>query len=383
MRAIVVGAGVIGAATAWRLGQRGVEVILCDPTPGRGATHAAGGMLAAISEVQYGQEALYPLMLASAAEYPAFIAELTRDTELPTGHETAGTLVLAADRADRDALALLSGVQHRHGMRVEELTGRDVRRLEPAVGPRIAAGFRTPDDHRIDPRQLVRALLDAILARQGQRLITEPVVAVESLGDGWSVRLGSGHAETADKLVLAPGIGLNGIEGLPARAYAPLRPVFGDVLKVAIPRSLLLPGETQLFGHTIRGLVHGVPVYLVPRADGQVVIGATSREDGLDAPSAGGVWRLLRDAGTLVPGLLETEFVEAVARARPGSPDDIPMIGEVAPGLVLSAGYFRHGILLPPLGSRLTAALVSGTVAADAHDHLGAVDPARLLTLRS
>lgn len=373
-RVIVVGAGVIGAATAWRLGQRGVEVVLCDPTPGMGATHAAGGMLAAISEVQYGQESLYPLMVASAAEYPGFITALAATTDLPTGYETAATMVLAADRADRDTLALLAQVQHRHGMRVDELSGREVRRLEPAVGPRVAAGFRIPDDHRVDPRQLVRALIDAARAT----VVPEPVTAVEQHRDGWSVRLASGHTLRADAIVLAPGVGLAGIEGLPAAAYAPVRPVFGDVVRLAIPRHLLAAGEIHLLGHTIRGLVHGVPVYLVPRVDGHVVVGATSREDHLAEPSAGGVWRLLRDAGTLVPGLLEAEFVEAVARARPGSPDDLPMIGEVAPGLVLSAGYFRHGILLTALGSRLTADLVCGTTDAADHAYLAAVDPARL-----
>ncbi|MDO5682654.1 MAG: glycine oxidase ThiO [Propionibacteriaceae bacterium] len=381
-RVVVIGAGVIGAATAWQLRRRGVEVVVCDPTPGQGATHAAGGMLAAISEVQFGQETLYPLMLSSAAEYPEFIAQLGADTDLPTDHDTAGTLVLAADRADRDTLARLADVQHAHGMAVEELTSRDVRRLEPAIGPRVAAGFRTPDDHRVDPRLLVRALLDAAVRTDRQhtpvRLITEAVTAIEQYGDRWSVRLADGRAESADAVVLAPGTGLAGIAGLPPVAYAGVRPVFGDVVRLAIPPRLLAPGESALLNHTVRGLVHGVPVYLVPRSDGQLVIGATSREDGLDAPSAGGVWRLLRDAGTLVPGLLEAEFVEAVARARPGSPDDIPMVGEVAPGVVLSAGYFRHGILLAALGSRLTADLVCGTTHAADHNHLSTLDPARL-----
>lgn len=262
-------------------------------------------------------------------------------------------------------------------MRVEELSGREVRRLEPAVGPRVAAGFRIPEDHRVDPRQLVRALIDA----SGATLVRESVTAVTPHGNAWSIRLASGRTHTADSVVIAPGTGLAGIEGLPAEAYAPIRPVLGDVLKLAIPRRLLAAGDSHLLTHTVRGLVHGVPVYLVPRPDGHIVVGATSREDGLEAPSAGGVWRLLRDAGTLVPGLLEAAFVEAVARARPGSPDDIPVIGEVAPGLVLSAGYFRHGILLAALGSRLTTDLVCGTTAASDHSHLAAVDPARLRTL--
>ncbi len=377
MRAIVVGAGVIGAATAWRLRQRGVAVTLADPAPGGGATRAAGGMLAAISEVQYGQDRLYPLMLDSAAEYPAFLAELSTWTDLTTGYDTAGTLVAAADRGDRDALAQLAEVQHRHGMAVEELSGRAARRLEPALGTHVVAAFHTPDDHQVDPRLLAAALLDA--ARRPDRpgppatLVRKAVRSVEP-GSPAIVRFDDGTQKAADVVVLAPGLGLSGIDGV---AVLPQRAVYGDVVRLRVSAPLIAPGQTGLLRHTLRGLVHGVPIYLVPRANGHLVLGATSREDAVDAVSAGGVFRLLRDGSTLVPALLEAELVETLARARPGSPDDIPMIGRTAPGVVLSCGYFRHGILLTALGSRLTADLVCNTVQDDDLPRLAVTDPTR------
>lgn len=377
MRAIVVGAGVIGAATAWQLRRRGVEVTIVDPTPGQGATWAAGGMLAAISEVQYGQEALYPLMLDSAAEYPGFLRELASATDLPTGHDTTGTLIAAADRADRDTLSLLAEVQHRHGMRVDELTGRAARRLEPALGPHVAAAFHSPDDHHVDPRLLAAALLDAATRtdRTGPAatLLRRRVVEVEP-GTPARVRYDDDTTTAADVVVVAPGIGLASIAGLP---QLPQRAVYGDVLRLRVPPALLAPGEPGLLGRTVRGLVHSVPVYLVPRANAEVVVGATSREDGHGATSAGGVFRLLRDASTLVPAVLDADLIETLARARPGSPDDIPMIGRTGPGVVVSCGYFRHGILLAALGSRLTAELACDTSDADDAARLTATDPAR------
>jgi glycine oxidase len=158
--------------------------------------------------------------------------------------------------------------------------------------------------------------------------------------------------------------------------------VHGDILRARLPT-----GTPELLERTVRGLVHGVPVYLVPRADGTLVIGATSREDDLEGPSAGGVFRLLRDAQALVPGVADLELTEVMARARPGTPDDIPYLGRVrapdgghVPGLVVSTGYFRHGVLLTPLAARLAAQLVTEEPGADpAADagHLATTDPHR------
>ncbi|MFF0903368.1 UNVERIFIED_CONTAM: FAD-dependent oxidoreductase [Kocuria sp. CPCC 205316] len=409
----VVGAGVIGLATAWELRRRGRSVAVVDPEPGSGASRAAAGMLAPVSEVQYRQEPLYPLMTASAAEYPGFVAALEQAAGGTVGHRATETLVCGVDAADRQALADLRALQGRHGMTVEQLTLRAARALEPALSPRLSAALRIPDDHQVDPRRLVAGLLAALLAPElpepvetseapeplERPEVPEPSPArdggpahlVHDLATGLrrnaegavtGVRLAGGGMVSATWTVLAPGADLGDLEGLPEDWHPPLRPVHGDIL-----RARVLAGAPALLERTVRGLVHGVPVYLVPRTDGTVVIGATSREDDLTGPSAGGVFRLLRDAQALVPGVADLELVEVLARARPGTPDDIPYLGRVrdpdgspVPGLVVSTGYFRHGVLLAPLAARLAAQLVAGGAgpdpAADA-EHLATTDPHR------
>jgi glycine oxidase len=400
----VVGAGVIGLATAWELRRRGRSVVVVDPEPGSGASRAAAGMLAPVSEVQYQQEPLYPLMTASAAEYPAFVAALEQAAGGTVGHRATETLVCGVDAADRQALADLRALQGRHGMTVEPLTLRAARTLEPALSPRLSAAFRIPDDHQVDPRRLVAGLLAALVApelpdlpdlpepaglpaaRDGgpARLVHDLATGLRRNAEGAAtgVRLAGGGMVSATWTVLAPGAGLGELEGLPEDWHPPLRPVHGDILRARVPA-----GAPELLERTVRGLVHGVPVYLVPRADGTVVIGATSREDDLTGPSAGGVFRLLRDAQALVPGVADLELVEVLARARPGTPDDIPYLGRVrdpdgspVPGLVVSTGYFRHGVLLAPLAARLAAQLVAGGTGADPAadaEHLATTDPHR------
>ncbi|HST72631.1 FAD-dependent oxidoreductase [Kocuria rosea] len=393
----VVGAGLIGLATAWELRRRGRSVAVVDPDPGSGASRAAAGMLAPVSEVQYQQEPLYPLMTTSAAEYPAFVAALERAAGQPVGHRTTETLVCGVDAADRQALADLRELQLRHGMDVQPLPLRTARALEPALSPRLSAAFRIPGDHQVDPRRLVAALLAALTAPLPSdpaldgggdggpvRLVREPAAALQhdARGAVTGVVLAGGQEVAAAETVLSPGAGLGALAGLPVGCRLPMRPVHGDILRARPPA-----GAPELLERTVRGLVHGVPVYLVPRADGTVVIGATSREDGLDGASAGGVFRLLRDAQALVPGVADLELAEVMARARPGTPDDIPYLGRVradsgepVAGLVVSTGYFRHGVLLTPLAARLAAQLVTGEPGADpAADaaHLATTDPHR------
>ncbi len=395
MRVIIVGAGIIGVLTAWELRRRGVTITLVDPAPAQGATRAAAGMLAPVSEVQYGQNALYPLMVASAGEYPRVIEELAAATRQPLGYRRTQTLVLGVDSADRTALANLRQLQRSVGLDIEEISVAAARRLESALSPRLTGAFLIPGDHQVDPRQLLSGALDAV-CRAGDaaglgagppaELRASRVTALRRDPAGRRVTgvvTDDGSTMDADVVVLAGGVHATGLEGLPEALGVPLRPVYGDILRLRTPARLLLPGETNLFTSTLRAQVHGLPVYLVPREDGGIVIGATSREDDLDAPNTGGAFRLLRDASAVVPGLLETELVEVMARARPGTPDDLPVIGTdpEVPGVVLSSGYFRHGILLAPLGARLTADLVTGS-RGDARDlaFLDATRPQRFTT---
>lgn len=382
----VVGAGVIGLSTAWALCRRGLSVAVIDPDPGTGASRAAAGMIAPVSEVRFQQDALHPLMSAAAGEYPDFVRGVEQEGGAAVGYRATQTLVCAADPADRDALADLRDYQVARGLAVEQLTPRGARALEPALSPRIAGAFLAPDDHQVDPRRLVRALLCALAAgghASQTMVIRDSVASVLTSPDGrvTGVVTDGGRRVDAGETVVAPGVGLDRIDGLPPGARLPVRPVHGDILRTRLPT-----GAPRLLERTVRGVVGGRPVYLVPRADDEVVIGATEREDDSEHASVGGVHRLLHDAQVLVPGVVDLELHEVMARARPGSPDDLPFLGRVtgadgepAGGLVVSTGYFRHGILLAPLAARLTADLVIGH-ALDPADvaHLAAVDPTRV-----
>lgn len=396
MQVIVVGAGIIGLAAAFELRRRGADVTVIDPAPASGATRAAAGMLAPVSEAQYGQDALLPLMLASAREYPAFLTTVTENSALSTGHRVEETLVVGADPADARALADLAAHQRAAGLVVEVLTTREARRLEPALAPRLSSAVRIAGDHQVDPRRLAAALLDSLAQPRITPVIgaehADPVRHVAERATGLvgdleqgvtGVRLANGEQIGADAVVLANGTDCATIEGLPSSLGLRLRPVHGDVLRLRVPDHVLAPGEEHLLTRTVRGLVAGRPVYVVPRGDRTLVLGATSREDACTGVRADGVHQLLHDGRALLPSLGECEIEEAIARARPGTPDDLPYLGSTpVTGLYLSTGHFRHGVLLAPLAARLIAELVTGhRDPARDHDaddtHLAATVPTR------
>jgi glycine oxidase len=360
---VVVGAGVIGAAVAWRTAQRGLSVMLVDPAPGRGASYAAAGMLAPVAEAAYGEEALLGLCLDSAARYPAFLAELRGACDVPVARTSGATVVVALDGDDLRALDRLSDYHDELGLPVRRLTGRDCRRLEPLLSPRVRGGLSVEGDHAVDPRALVQALL-AAGARRGVRLVRRSAssLLVES-GSARGVRLDTGEDLTADVVVVAAGSwsGPTGpLGGLPAHLVPPVRPVKGQVLRLRGE-----PGPAGLT-RTVRGWAHGAPVYVVPYGDGRVVLGATSEEMGFNTDvTAGGAYELLRDALALVPGLAELELVEATARLRPATPDNAPLIGPTAmPGLVLATGHYRNGVLLAPVTADALAGFLATGVPA-------------------
>lgn len=349
MHAIVIGAGIIGLATAWELRRRGAAVTVVDPQPGEGASYAAAGMIAPAAEIAWGQTPLFPLMRTSADLFPDFASRLTEETGHDLGETRTETLVCAGDRADLSTLRDLRALQAEAGSEVELITGSRARDLEPALSPGVSGAVRIPGDHAIDPRRVTAALLtlleDDIVREEAAGLVR---VGGRTVG----VALADGRSLAADQVVVAAGESAAAITGAPD---LPLRAVHGDIIRLRTD-----PSAPPLLTRTIRGLVAGRPVYIVPRPDGELVLGATSREDGRPGVLAEGVHRLLHDAERLVPGILEAEITEITARARPGSPDDVPFLGRTDPGCVVSTGYFRHGVLLTPLGARLGADLVCG-----------------------
>lgn len=386
---VIVGAGVIGAAIAWRASQRGLSVALVDDAPGRGASYAAAGMLAPVSEAAYGEEALLGLCLESARRYEGFLAELTSASGLAISSQNAGTLVVAADEDDLRALDRLHDYHRELDLPAQRITARECRRLEPLLSPRLRGGLSVDGDHVVDPRGLVRALL-AAGAASGVRLVRHRATSLTASRTTTGAVTGSavtGSAVTgiglddgtqlaAPTVVLAagawsgPASGNGLLANLPEHARPPVRPVKGQVLRLQGP-----PGAMSL-SRTVRGWVHGTYVYGVPYGDGRVVVGATSEERGFDTtPTAGATYQLLRDVLTLLPALGDLEHVETVCRLRPGTPDNAPLLGPSSvPGLVLATGHYRSGVLLAPV----TADAIVGYLADGAlPEHFEAFSPQR------
>ncbi|MFJ9705410.1 glycine oxidase ThiO [Streptomyces sp. NPDC101234] len=354
---LVIGGGIIGLVTAWRAAQRGLSTTVVDPGPGGGAAQVAAGMLAAVTELHYGEQTLLGLNLASARRYPEFAAELTELTGHDLGYRRCGTLAVALDADDRSHLRELHALQQQSGLESEWLSGRECRRLEPMLAPGVRGGLRVDGDHQIDPRRLAAALV-AACERAGvvfHRDWAERLTVVRERAAGVVTR--AGDALDADQVVLAAGSRSGQLAGVPADVLPPVRPVKGQVLRLTVPARY-----APFLSRTVRAVVRGGNVYLVPRENGELVVGATSEELGWDTTvTAGGVYELLRDAHELVPGITELPLTETRAGLRPGSPDNAPLLGPTRlDGLLLATGHYRNGVLLTPVTGDVMAELLAG-----------------------
>ncbi|MGI5523925.1 glycine oxidase ThiO [Micromonospora sp. CA-259024] len=330
----VVGAGPIGLAIAWRCASRGLRVVVHDPASGSGASVVAAGMLAPVAEAYFGERQLTELLLASAARWPEFAAELTEVTGAGIGYQTEGTLMVGLTGDDLAEARRLWAYQQGLGLPVTPLRPSELRDREPALAPRVRGGAVAPTDHQVDPRSLVPALRTAA-QRAGAVLVPHAVRHLSEVD--------------ARITVVAAGCGAAALTSLP------VRPVKGQILRLRAPDGLA-PG----FRHVIRGYADGEPVYLVPRAGGEVVLGATVEERSDTTVTAGAVQRLLRAGVDLLPELAEYELVEAVAGLRPGTPDNAPILGPLPgrPDVLAATGHHRHGIVLTPITADLIADLV-------------------------
>ncbi|SHE77487.1 glycine oxidase ThiO [Streptoalloteichus hindustanus] len=362
-RVAVVGGGVVGLSVAWLAAASGLAVVVVDPSPARGgASWVAGGMLAPVTEAWPGEEAVLGLGLDSLARWPDFAARLRADSGVDPGLDLAGTLVVAADGADAEVLRVLADYLAGLGREVRALTGRELRRLEPGIGPSVRSGLEVPGDLAVDNRALLTALL-AACERRGVRFDRRSAAEV---GPG-RVSTTDGSTVDCDAVVVSAGAWSGSLH--PALADA-IRPVKGEILRLRARRGALPPPT-----RTVRALVESRPVYLVPRPGG-LVLGATQYEAGFDGDvTVGGVRDLLRDAERVLPGVAEYALDEVVAGFRAGSPDNLPLVGEVEPGVLVAAGHHRNGLLLAPV----TAEAVLAALRGDAPPESARVaDPARL-----
>ena len=367
---VIVGGGLVGLSSAWRAAQAGMQVAVVDPAPGSGASGVAAGMLAPVTEVHYGEEALLRLNIAGARRWPGFAAELESASGSMVGYQQDGTLLVGFDADDHRVLDDLHRFQQELGLDVERLRSRACRAQEPMLSPRVRGGLLAREDHQVDPRRVTAALVSACRGA-GVRLVADEVVAVEKDDDRvGGVRLRDGGHLPARQVVLAAGAASSRVPGLGAELRPPVRPVKGQILR------LRSRDGAQHLSMAVRGVVQGRSIYLVPRRDGEVVVGATQEELGDDvAVTAGGVRELLDSAAAIVPGIDEFLLVETAAGSRPGTPDNRPLVGpSTLPGLLIATGHHRNGVLLTPITSE---AVVAFLLHRPPPDEMAVADPLR------
>lgn len=347
---------------AFELAVAGRRVRVCDPRPpGGGASFASAGVLAPYVE-GHDSRPLRDLGRRSLAQYPAFVARVTAASGLPVAFRPIGTAEVATNAADITRLARSKATADAEGVTAEWLEGAAAREVEPQLAAHAAGVLHIPMHAAVDVPALTAAAAAGARAL-GAEFVQTAVRGLAAEAGGIAVTTTDGVAR-APQVVLATGAWSAFLAPAGAES-APVRPIRGQLLHlVGAP-------------HTLRHIVWGPDVYLVPWTDGTVFVGATSEDVGFDErTTASGVASLLARATALVPALAGATFAAARQGLRPGSPDDLPYVGPsaVVPGLVYACGHYRNGALLAPL----TATLVAGLVAGDRSDPaLGLIAPSR------
>lgn len=332
---IIIGGGIIGLTLAIALRKRGGKVLIIERgEPGREASHAAAGMLADCTLET--PAALQPLATASARMYPEFVHELQDESGMEVDLRSLGTLVFPPPEQ----------VHERPGFTTASLLPQPLAQLEPALADPERAVFHL-QERSVDPPALVAAALKAAKHREVD-ISSGTAVTDVLLADGRVAGVKTAKTTYAAAAVVNCAGAWAG--QIPPHGF-PTRPVKGQMLAVVgVPRNLL--------HHVIRA----PEVYLVPRGDGRIVIGATVEEVGYDKRTEPAtIHRLHQAAIRMLPALGHARVLEAWAGLRPGTPDNLPILGATAtPGYFVATGHFRDGILLAPVTAQLMAEVVTG-----------------------
>ena len=353
---IIIGGGVIGLGIGWQLAKAGTAVTIYDRAEaGRAASWAAAGMLAPLAEAHSEEPQLLKLGSQSLAHYPQWVDELETDAEMSVGYRVEGTLIVGLEPDDTHQLRHLYTAQQDLGLDVEWLTGREAREIESALSPRVTAAIRCATDHQVDNRLMVKALQRAFQGCGGalhENSTVEKIVIENGTATGVQIQDGF---QAADTLILAAGCWSAQVEGLPDILIPPVRPVKGQMLALQMEEGITVKNVIR----TVRAR-YPTSVYLVPRTDGRLIVGATSEEMGFDTRlTSGGVFELLRGAWEAVPGTYELPLLETWAGLRPGSRDNAPILGKTPiKNLIYATGHYRNGILLTPITAYEIARLI-------------------------
>ena len=355
-RVAIIGGGIIGLGIGWQLAKSGCAVTIYErDRAGRAASWAAAGMLAPIAEVHFEEQELLELGSASLRLYPEWVRELEVDSQMCVGYRREGTLILGVDRDDAGLLQHFYDSQRVLGLKAEWMTGAEARDIEPLLSPQITAAISCADDHQVDNRLMVKALIAAFRKCGGELVENAPVEKIEAQNGKATGVWTNGELHEADVIVLAAGCWSAEMNGLPDAIKPPIRPVKGQMLALRMEAGI----TPQKVIRTPRAK-YNTNAYLVPKADGRLIVGATSEEMGFDTQlTAGGLFELLRSAWEAVPGIYDLPVLETWAGLRPGSRDNAPILGKTSvENLVMATGHYRNGILLTPVTAREISSLI-------------------------
>ncbi|MFL6690028.1 MAG: glycine oxidase ThiO [Alphaproteobacteria bacterium] len=335
MKIIVIGAGVAGLSIGWRLAQGGARVTVLERAqPGRGATWASAGMIAATAEIEEGDTPQARLARHAASLWPHFAREIEEVSGIDPGYRVDGTLIVARSPAEAASLERRA----KGSAALDFLMPSAASLLEPLLSDAVAGALFDPNEAQVDNRALAIALGIAFQRAGGVLKINEPVVRFE-IETGRAAAARTPFAlYRADAFVLAAGAWSSRIEGLPADASPAVIPVKGEMIALS-PKGDAIP----------KHMVWGNEVYLVPRHD-RLLVGATMTREGFDTRVTRRAAEWLHACATgLMPPLAEWDLADHWAGLRPGSPDDRPLIGPSSlDGLFVASGQFRNGILFAP-----------------------------------
>ncbi|HEV3115027.1 MAG TPA: glycine oxidase ThiO [Candidatus Binataceae bacterium] len=352
MRVLVIGAGIIGNAVAWRLARSGVEVAIVERgRAGQEASWAAAGMIAPQAETE-GSGPFLRFCVEGKKAFEAILPELIAESGVdPEYDRGSGVLYLALNEKERAELAARAAWQREAGLQVEEISGERARAITPAISPQAIYALYFPHENRVENRQLTQAFLTAAL-KAGAKLIEDSGVdSIEIRGGKFSgLRLHDGELIEGDAAVNAAGSWASMIRGIEADNVR-LHPVRGQIVCFQARPNLVGPSIFSLRG------------YAVPRRDGRVLAGSTremarySKDVTLE-----GMESIVRAARDMLPTLGTMRFREAWAGLRPATADFLPVLGPSpsVPGFFYATGHFRSGILLAAITGQVMAAMLSG-----------------------
>ncbi|MBO0860652.1 MAG: glycine oxidase ThiO [Chloracidobacterium sp.] len=350
--AVVIGAGVIGCAIAWRLGQAGLRgAVIERGRIGAEASHAAGGMLAPLAEAE-GRDDFFNLAVAGLGMYPDFARELKASSGIDVEYRDEGTLYLALTEEDEEALERRWRWQCETGLNVKRLSLGCALKLEPLLNQDLRFALKFPGDHQVDNRRLTVALQTAarnagarfLTHTEARELLTESVAGRRRI-IGVSTSRGEIQANT---VVIAAGSWSSLLRCDDAWRFE-VEPVRGQMIAVEMP----VPAARHVL-YSRRG-------YLVPRLSGYLIAGSTTEQVGYDKRvTAAGVASIIKNAIEIAPCVADQAVIETWAGLRPRAPDDLPILGPdpLVEGLIYATGHYRNGILLTPITAQSISELI-------------------------